>query len=1064
MSSVGQAAGGIVGAVAGFLLAPATAGASLTWALYGAQIGMTAGGLIDPPKGPNVQGPRLSDLSVQTSTYGAVIPRLYGTVLVAGNIIWLKGDKLTERKKKKKSGGKGGGGGTTTTTYSYYATFAVGLAIRPAEPVIGIKRLWIGPNLVYDGGATTAAAIVQSGKVKAGWKLYTGTDTQQPDPTIQADKGAANVSGWPGLVYLVFTDLALAKYSNSLAGAQVRAEIVSEGEYGWGRPTADSDIGVQFGASTGTGGVGVGYPYIIKAADGIIHVGTRDGTKTWLFDMSGNLKGTKTLTSPPYVSGVTVGAVNWNCSGQLDDGRYLWVENGSGSTSPKFMIGASPTTPDKVIAPNLPGLKTVRFAMATDNRSFIAFINEPAVGGYKWYEFDMLGTQLDTGVHEFPEEIWPTWSRGGRSSGSGNYRACCYDSIARTYLDVWGAGDGDITLMRLESGALMETIHATTGFPGSGLVGYNFTYPTCFLINEVAIGISKQTMAIIAETISGTTATLSDVVEDECLQSGLLTAGDLDVTGLASDTVRGYRVTGGSIRSNLEPLQNVWPFDLRMHGYKIQAVRRGQASVANIPWEVLDARPVGTEPNSTLTIPRDMDSQIPRLLSFKYLDADREYDINEQIAQRYNTDAKNETTIEVSVVLSAQEAARANEILLYTWWRERGADIPFKLPPSYLHLEPADIVTITARDNSEHILRLTNINYASSNLLDCVARYEHPAGYTSSAVVDTGSSNGNDIVIAGPSLGVLIDLPALTADADTPGFYAAQAGLMDGWPGGVLFASYDSGQEWEDLTAFADASTFGTVAVALGAPLCYDAIDTSGTLTVSLYDGTLASVTDTQLFGGANHFAYGAHGRWEIIGARTATLNGDGTYTLQDFIRGRQGTEQYSGAHQAGDWLVLLDTTLSFVGRLTAHIDLAGLFRHVTIDQDIEEVADEAFTYTGENLMPRSPIYLNGSRHPSTNDWTLTWVPRYRINTEWRDYVDVAEDEASAAFEVEIYSSGAYTTLKRTLTGLTSATATYTSAQQVTDFGSNQATLYVKVYKISAAVGRGHPLTTSITR
>ena len=33
------------------------------------------GGLIDPPKGPDIKGPRLDDLSVQTSTYGAIIPR-----------------------------------------------------------------------------------------------------------------------------------------------------------------------------------------------------------------------------------------------------------------------------------------------------------------------------------------------------------------------------------------------------------------------------------------------------------------------------------------------------------------------------------------------------------------------------------------------------------------------------------------------------------------------------------------------------------------------------------------------------------------------------------------------------------------------------------------------------------------------------------------------------------------------------------------------------------------------------------------------------------------------------
>jgi hypothetical protein len=76
MSSGGQVVGGLVGAVAGFFLG----GGTPSGALYGAQIGMTLGGYLDPPKGPTVNGPRLNDLSVQTSTYGAVIPRVYGTV------------------------------------------------------------------------------------------------------------------------------------------------------------------------------------------------------------------------------------------------------------------------------------------------------------------------------------------------------------------------------------------------------------------------------------------------------------------------------------------------------------------------------------------------------------------------------------------------------------------------------------------------------------------------------------------------------------------------------------------------------------------------------------------------------------------------------------------------------------------------------------------------------------------------------------------------------------------------------------------------------------------------
>jgi hypothetical protein len=77
--------------------------------------------------------------------------------------------------------------------------------------------------------------------------------------------------------------------------------------------------------------------------------------------------------------------------------------------------------------------------------------------------------------------------------------------------------------------------------------------------------------------------------------------------------------------------------------------------------------------------------------------------------------------------------------------------------------------------------------------------------------------------------------------------------------------------------------------------------------------------------------------------------------------------------------------------------------------------------------------------------------------------VDVPLGELTEAYEIEVYTSAAYTTLKRTLTSPT-PTVAYTSAQQVTDFGSVQSTLHLKIYQMSATVGRGYPLSTSITR
>ena len=73
--------------------------ATLVLTAVGTAIGGPIGGAIGAMLGQQVdravflspkgrQGPRLSDLRVQTSSYGAAIPRLFGTVRVAGCVIW----------------------------------------------------------------------------------------------------------------------------------------------------------------------------------------------------------------------------------------------------------------------------------------------------------------------------------------------------------------------------------------------------------------------------------------------------------------------------------------------------------------------------------------------------------------------------------------------------------------------------------------------------------------------------------------------------------------------------------------------------------------------------------------------------------------------------------------------------------------------------------------------------------------------------------------------------------------------------------------------------------------
>src|SRR3546814_2621609 len=102
-------------------------------AALGAAIGRQADAAIFAPKGR--EGPRLADLKVQASTYGQQIPRLFGTMRVAGSVIWAT--DLIERRTK--SGG--GKGRPSVTEYSYAVSLAVALSSRSEEHTSELQSL-----------------------------------------------------------------------------------------------------------------------------------------------------------------------------------------------------------------------------------------------------------------------------------------------------------------------------------------------------------------------------------------------------------------------------------------------------------------------------------------------------------------------------------------------------------------------------------------------------------------------------------------------------------------------------------------------------------------------------------------------------------------------------------------------------------------------------------------------------------------------------------------------------------------------------------------------------------
>ena len=175
----------------------------------GAAIGGVLGNMVDRRVlGTTREGPRLTELAVQTSSYGSAIPQLFGTMRVAGTVIW-----ATElRETQGRSGG--GKGQPATTAYSYSASFAVLLSARAIRRV---GRIWADGRLIRGAGGDL--------KVKAALRIHTGGEDQPVDPLIASAEGAA-APAYRGMAYLVWEDLPLAEFGNRLPSLTV--EVVAD--------------------------------------------------------------------------------------------------------------------------------------------------------------------------------------------------------------------------------------------------------------------------------------------------------------------------------------------------------------------------------------------------------------------------------------------------------------------------------------------------------------------------------------------------------------------------------------------------------------------------------------------------------------------------------------------------------------------------------------------------------------------------------------------------------------------------------------------------------------------
>ncbi len=1048
-ATVGFFAGGIVGAQIGFLA------------------GSLIGSLIDRPK---QEGPRVTDLKVQVSSYGKMIPIFWGTGRIAGNVI----DNTDLEEHEQKSGGKGGPQ-VINFTYSMSLMIQLGAARRFGEDVIvGCLRTWADGRLTWD---------VNSGET-CPFTIYKGGQDQIVDPTFEAIHGVGEVPAYRGQALAVAADMYMTDFGNRMP--QWEFDVFTGGGsipwrvstfdawpggnmFNWSATYSDGVITTYWADNIGpnryiaqydiygniiagpvtspnTGWTPVVSGWIEQSPWAICYVNTGSGSEYYWFKPSltgPTIQGNRTGVTGPLFYG-NPGCMNYSKT------YAFGVSNGATTIVHRWAVDADlqPSEADPTPTFALDALyspSNIEFGNSFDNPDEIwVMVHNPGPTAKMWrldQEFNLI-------------HFWDTADMAGcripdayAVAGGPFYvyqgRLCFNNST--------GPSTKVIDLVTIDPATQVLTDYAE----GSRLAHQGLVLPAILALGN---GLCIDFTGVFSLDPPPESILLSQIVADISDMTPI--AGAYDVSEL-TDEVRWFSMAQPmTARNAIQSLRQCFFFDATEEDDAIKFYKRDLTgsparTIYSIPDDDLNARSEGNESGDLVTIHRKREQELPRTVSLNYIDVDHDYQIGTQSSPRQTTLSQQDTTIDVPVGLTANEALAKCWTLQTSEWVERET-FEFSTTRKWAKLGPCSIVEIQGR-----VIRILTRSEQPDGVINFTGVLAAPSTYITPAsslyYQPAPGAPSDGFVPPTPPLAkvetrlIMLDIPLVT-DTDSPnGYYAAMGPNGSGsWTGAELFKSSDGGSTYASIGSTIVEDTIGDVALALGDFGGGNIFDESNVITVVLTSGSLSSSSELGVLNGANLCAIGsASGGWELLQFKTATLIATDTYMLSGLLRGRRGTEWIMPLHGTSEEFVLLPSAVNVAGPF-AEIGLARLFKAVSYGLTVASATALTFTNNAVALKCYAPVQIGGGW--ANGDVTLNWARRTRIAGAWLDNIDVPLSETTEQYAINIYTDNTYATFVVTAFA-TSQTLTITNAELTSVFGSPPPNEITGIYGDVAQLG-----------
>jgi hypothetical protein len=1016
-------------------------------AAIGQAIGTVVGNAVDPLV---IDGPKIGEVAQQTSSEGVYQPIYFGTSQGAGNII-AQGPNVIRRRRQT----QGKGGGPVTVTETLYKTFAIriGVSWKGEEGIVGISRIWENGKLVYDV-RPTSQIVPESAQFAAKFRLYLGTDTQSPDPALEAVYGVGNTPSYRGRSYIVFPLYDITAWK---AIPQYSFEVVTSGT---SRPAVQA-IALKEDPN-------LTFDYWLSSPDNL------DWTGSWQPDSVLEGRARNLLASTNRFIAYGTGSLPV----YLDAGDSVWNESTGdpvGASGDQHIGAIDSITHDIVIPQGLFG-GTLR---SEDNGESWLHIPGPSCNAFVYAGLSLMSISTSTANTYRSINNGSGWGLIENVSSYFNVFAgvCRFSS---PNLGFFGASTNLIE--GVKHPALIETLtglswdfHSFTtifdadadrfvcGCSGSfdgveyvyvavanngqliyriGDVGgwvlsaYNFPVPPWditfdgvrfIMIGSSTAGGGTGLIATSEDLESWTVRRSSSTIADENwyrLQALSLSGGgvvsepphldeviatihtwcgqptsEYDVSTLSDILVRGYVLAGGyTAKEAINTLQNLWTIDSPEYDKAIHYRKRGANIVGSYTFDDLIDEPEEAT--------REQAIEYPKKLHLDYQSPDVEYAPAKATSSRSSIDARviGEVGIQVPVVLTPTEAFQRTNVLHKVSWTDSDGDVVFSIPDENLHLVPGDCISLFLRDSIRR-LRIDLIDYFPGKLkLTC--RGDRQSAYTSNVEgLNPPPPTPPPPSIVGPTMIIVGDWPALRDEDDiaTPVKYVAMGGITPAWSGALGEQSTDGGNSYSDMVEVYRGAIMGTIMNEVSDAAPYFADHTNSVdVMLDIDDGSIEidSLTELQFLTEQGGFALvKSDGSFEIMQYRDSEETSDGIYRLSYLQRGRLDSTTHS--FSTGDRFVLLES----VAAVTAPISQIGVdvyHRATSFGQTVEDgtVIHDEFEGNSQREWPVAHVILSRV----SSNISINVVPRNRFGTEinpvrsinWTHYLVEIEDSLGA--------------------------------------------------------------------